>query len=339
MNKAKSNHDLTQDPIIIGKPLMDKIMNGCGKDWCKVYALYSFYYYTARWQKTNQPKATTEYAAKGMHCTEDTIRKYKKKLIELELIENVVTRKNDKISGHYIRVNFIWTKEKTEQYTPNRKPVNGKPNTGEKLPLEKSLGLEKNGANALSSNKNINALSSNKKTTALEKSPKRTAIVKKKTTSISSSGKTLSTEQKTGRQLNKSYIPFSLQLARCINKKYNIKTPVAFHWRWAAAFRYLHIVQGISKFRIRKALCWYTKNINMPYQFQVTTGEEFCSKFLKIEAKMNNKPLPKQATDPDIIIDPVSGKQVDPEWIKQLEEHQARHTTVIHNDWKKEIKK
>lgn len=41
-------------------------------------ALYMFYNYTAKWQKTNQPKCTTEYAANGLKITPARVRKTRK---------------------------------------------------------------------------------------------------------------------------------------------------------------------------------------------------------------------------------------------------------------------
>lgn len=52
-------------------------------------ALYSFYYYTSKWQHTNQPKCTTEYVAKGLHWNRSKVAKVKKQLMEFGLIEDV----------------------------------------------------------------------------------------------------------------------------------------------------------------------------------------------------------------------------------------------------------
>ena len=74
----------------------------------ELIALYSFYYYTAKWQKTNQPKCTTGYAANGLKWSESKIRKFKKELIDLGLIEDIALRdEHNKIAGHYIKLNYI----------------------------------------------------------------------------------------------------------------------------------------------------------------------------------------------------------------------------------------
>lgn len=92
-----------------------------------VLALYFFYYYTAKWQKTNQPKATTRYAATGLHWGLDKTKQYKKLLIKLGLIEDVVERdpKTKKIKGWYIRVHYIWKPDTLKTTHPLEKPAAG----------------------------------------------------------------------------------------------------------------------------------------------------------------------------------------------------------------------
>lgn len=58
------------------------------KEWgSDVVALYMFYYYTAKWQKTNKPRATLSFAAKWTKMSEERTRKAKAYLIEKWLIE------------------------------------------------------------------------------------------------------------------------------------------------------------------------------------------------------------------------------------------------------------
>ena len=61
----------------------------------ELIALYTFYYYTAKWQGTNQPKCTTSYVANGLHWSENKVRKVKKQLIEFGLIEEDKEKNND----------------------------------------------------------------------------------------------------------------------------------------------------------------------------------------------------------------------------------------------------
>ncbi len=97
--------DISQRDIIITKPTIDIMREE--KHFLELAGLYTFYYYTAVWQKTNQPKATTAYTAEGTNTTETKIRKLKKILIRLGFIQNVVTKNEEgQITGHYIRVMF-----------------------------------------------------------------------------------------------------------------------------------------------------------------------------------------------------------------------------------------
>jgi len=119
-------------------------------------SLYTFYYYTAKWQETNQPKCTTKYAAVGLRCGEEKIRRVKKQLIELGLIDNIVAKDKEtgKVIGHYIRLNYIW-KTGTISKVFDESPPPHKPGSG------LDPGRASHGGNALSAN-NINALNANK---------------------------------------------------------------------------------------------------------------------------------------------------------------------------------
>lgn len=71
-------------------------------------ALYSFYSYTAKWQKTNVIKCTTDYVATGLKINDKKVRRLKKSLLSLGLIEDVKKR-DDKgqVVGHYVKVNYV----------------------------------------------------------------------------------------------------------------------------------------------------------------------------------------------------------------------------------------
>jgi len=82
-------------------------------------ALYTFYYYTAKWQKTNRPKSTTAYTATGLKKGVDWVRKNKKALIELGLIENHLEKdERGKIVGWYIKLNYIFRAETVGSIPP-----------------------------------------------------------------------------------------------------------------------------------------------------------------------------------------------------------------------------
>lgn len=138
-----------EEPIVLSKALFDTLLRQPKPT--DLIALYSFYYYTAKWQKTNQVKATTNYAAKGLSITIHRIRNAKKRLKELGLVEDVQRRSaGNRIIAHYIKINFIWKQTTLEQtkFHPTEKVLPGKHHP-----------LEKPGSNALSS-VSKNALSS-----------------------------------------------------------------------------------------------------------------------------------------------------------------------------------
>jgi len=97
-----------EDAIIIHPHLLQKFM-AQGKEFANLLALYSFYLYHAKNQKTNQPLATDEFTKKGMNWAIDRVKKTKKLLKELEVIEVVQKRKYS-----YIHLFFIYTKNKID---------------------------------------------------------------------------------------------------------------------------------------------------------------------------------------------------------------------------------
>ena len=158
-------YDINNEPLVISKSIIDILLEE--ENPGELIALYTFYYYTAKWQKTNQPKATTSYAATGLKLSIPKIRKNKKILIQLNLIENVVNRDNtSKITGHYIKVNFIWGQSKVKTVISKQKEQNesveshqvGKPTGGQ------SHQVANDTPNPLNAN-NINPLNSNKENT------------------------------------------------------------------------------------------------------------------------------------------------------------------------------
>src|SRR4030066_1020591 len=80
MEQIASPHlyDVQKEPLIFSKNLMDILLKTPYPG--DTISLFCFYYYTAKWQHTNQIKATTAYTAKGLHWSEQRVRKEKKKL-------------------------------------------------------------------------------------------------------------------------------------------------------------------------------------------------------------------------------------------------------------------
>ena len=105
-------HDFIENEItILSKQTLDAFWKQ--KNPAELIGLYCFYYYTAKWQKTNQPKATIAYCAKTLKWGMNKTRKNKQKLIDLNLIEDVrhIDKKSKKVKGWYVKVKYLWEKE------------------------------------------------------------------------------------------------------------------------------------------------------------------------------------------------------------------------------------
>src|SRR3990167_4448620 len=140
----KNKFSLEDNLIITTKQTIDELLKY--KNPADLISVYNFYYYTAKWQKTNQPKATVKYVAKGLKMSVERVRKVKKELIGIGLIEEVKTvSASGKITGWYIKLNYILSQ---------KNHPTGFPQGGENQRVENQE------ANALSAN-SLNALSAN----------------------------------------------------------------------------------------------------------------------------------------------------------------------------------
>lgn len=108
-------------------------------------ALYTFYYFCAKRQQTNRPKALDTFTRKGLHWGRERLETAQEVLKKLGLAEKVVSRTSSgKIKGWYIQLNYLF-KEESISHLP-RKPQVDPPTSGSQT------------TNALSV-KDINALS------------------------------------------------------------------------------------------------------------------------------------------------------------------------------------
>uniref|UniRef100_A0A7C4U118 Uncharacterized protein n=1 Tax=Caldisericum exile TaxID=693075 RepID=A0A7C4U118_9BACT len=146
----KHEFKLEEELCIISRYTLDTLFKKCSD----AVTLYLFYYYTAKWQKTNQPKATPSYCKKGLGWGDIRFERADKVLRELGLVEKIAD-KNEKgqIVGWYVRLNYIWSKEKTKSLG------NIKPEPMKTRGVENPYSGEKS-INALNVN-NINALNVN----------------------------------------------------------------------------------------------------------------------------------------------------------------------------------
>lgn len=111
-------YDAQEEPIVLSKPLIDTLLRENNPP--DLIALYTFYYYTAKWQKTNQVKATTGYVARGLRWSENRVRATKNVLRKLKLIEDLQARRADnrQLIDHYVKVNFIWSRRVVNNLSP-----------------------------------------------------------------------------------------------------------------------------------------------------------------------------------------------------------------------------
>lgn len=137
--------------IILSKQTIDIMLKE--KNPSDLIGLYCFYYYTAKWQKTNIIKCSTSYVQKGLAWSKDRVIKSKKVLQKMKLIETRVRKnKEGQVTGWYIKINYIWKKESIRNQRVAQ-PEGGL-----------SHRVENPDTNALSVN-NLNALNVNNKTT------------------------------------------------------------------------------------------------------------------------------------------------------------------------------
>lgn len=98
-------YDPTEEPLSIFQPTMYTLLHGEEPD--NLIALYCLYYYAAKFQKTDIPIATTTYVSASLHWNPDKVRRIKKQLAELKLIEDFVKYgSNGRIESHHIKVNL-----------------------------------------------------------------------------------------------------------------------------------------------------------------------------------------------------------------------------------------
>ena len=95
-----------ENPIVIHPHVLQRFLKH-EKDYANLLALYAFYLYHAQLQKTNQPLVTDNFTRKGMNWAIDRVKRIKKILKDMKLIEVVQKQKY-----YYVLLFFIYTKKK-----------------------------------------------------------------------------------------------------------------------------------------------------------------------------------------------------------------------------------
>lgn len=110
----KAAYNKNEEPIVISKALLDLLLSQ--EKPTDLIVLYVFYYYTAKWQGTNQVRATVVYVCGGLKWTAKRTQAARKKLAQLGLIEDLYDRNaaTGRIEAAYVKVNFLWSKRAIE---------------------------------------------------------------------------------------------------------------------------------------------------------------------------------------------------------------------------------
>jgi hypothetical protein len=163
-NKLMYEQDTPQEnQIVLSKQTLDVLLKQ--KNAADLIALYSFYYYTAKWQNEQQTKATTGFVAKGLKWSEKKVRDRKKELIKLGLVSDVKqTDEEGKVTGWYIRVTYFWRRDPNEEKKDENHP-DGFTRGGEKPQGGLNHSVDSGRTNALEAGKG-NALEAGNKTAA-----------------------------------------------------------------------------------------------------------------------------------------------------------------------------
>ena len=125
--------DSNEWSVGISKPTMERILKSGMSGIGDMIALWMFYAFTAKWQRTNRPRATVMYVMKGLDWGRDKVRNARRGLEKLGLISDAQQRGEDgKLETRYVKVNYLVKGALLEESTvllknrPTVKPPHGK---------------------------------------------------------------------------------------------------------------------------------------------------------------------------------------------------------------------
>lgn len=241
-------YDVNEEPIVLSKHLLEILLKD--QSPADVIGLYTFYYFIAKYQKTNQVWATTQFVANGMHWGLEKTRAVKARLKGYGLIEDVQTKNEDNtFDKRYIKINFIWTKTKVQEFPCDGKPVPRNSRTTENTSPKC---LKENKEKCLKENKeNIFVRDGKNGTTHFDK--------------------------------NEKYLPLANKLSEIIQTKKNIAHTPSQIKNWAKDIRKLEEQNKVEYARVEKALDWYEDNIGGQYIPVIESGLSLREKFDKLE--------------------------------------------------------
>ncbi len=147
-------YDISQEPIVLSKSVIDICLKT--PEPSDTIALYTFLYYTAKWQKTNIVKANIRFIMQALKWGNRRVSATKKTLTALGLIKTVKRNSINSI-GWYIEIKFIWSGETVNNIavsdTKNERSVNQhflKKCSNEEVPSSQTNALSTISINALS---------------------------------------------------------------------------------------------------------------------------------------------------------------------------------------------
>ena len=245
--KQYSIIDINNRPISIPKATFDALLQQKTVKAANIVAVYTFLYYTAIWQQTNQPKCTVSYIIKGLGLSRSVVRSCRKQLKQMGLIEDVVEKEKGQIKYHYVRVRFLEGINKSK----SKKAKSVHPTKTERVGQPP--------VNALSNNNTMFAVLTNVQTgSLLNKSEDIHTPFPAVCAGI---------------------------LERTIVAKHKLVKKVKPHI-WIDHFRKLETIDGVSQDEISKVLNWYCLNFGKEYVPEVFSAYGFRKKFEGIVASM-----------------------------------------------------
>lgn len=148
-------NDIADELLIVDKRTIEHLfdLESCAD----CVALYMFFYKTAKWQGTRSIKANDTYIRKCLGWGSKRVTATKKALEDAGLIKQVARRKDGKITGHFIEVEYLLHHNtpkplvdeatcgfrETNAYKTNIKCSNNlDKNIGTKVPMEQALVIE-----------------------------------------------------------------------------------------------------------------------------------------------------------------------------------------------------
>lgn len=257
-------------PVVIPKATYDLILKQDSP--AGPLALYNFYYYTAVWQKTDKPRTTTEYTAKGLKVSVDKIRKWKKVLLDIGLIEEHQETKGNCFGKSYVKIKYY-----ASQTSLDSRKISRSPGFTECVNPRSARNPE---TNAYSNNNNKNAYSNNScLRRRLQKKPRQQFIDLDNPFDIKSAKK----------------------MKQIIDSNGKMSKPIKLE-TWINQIRDLRLKKEIEKIRIKNVIMWYIDHINDKYTPQIYKATDFRDNFKRIEAAMLRTCQDSQSTEPKIIL-------------------------------------